>query len=270
MMNRTILIFLMVFSTSITSHANNSASAQSIRIQIQKKLLARSLELASQDRLTKALEILNSKDLAGDEFKNQRELFKGRIYFNLKRYTQALEAYNKIDKNSEQWLSSVEERGWVKIYLGQYNQAIADTHTLMSPLFSDVVSPEAYYLSAFTAHQVCDFTRVFKIVSEFKKTASSKIRNLEAKPKNSKTSVELKHFADVITQLHRIEADAIQRIYLDQKLKGERSSIGGVAQNDPYALQFPYDEDDVWIDEVDQLKVDAKNCPQLPNKVVAL
>ncbi len=259
--------FVFLFSAFSAEASTTSAKPS------QKKLIAQALKLADQGKNQKALNLLNSSALKTAALKDELNLHKARIAFNLKLYKKSHEYYQLITKKSPQWLSSVEERAWVKIYLGQINEAIADSHTLMSPLFNDVVGPEAYHLSAFVAHQVCDFTRVFKIIETFKKTSVSRIQKIEAdlkQKRNLKNTWELKHYSNVISQLHLIEADAIQRIYLDKKLAGERSNIGNVAGNDQYDLQFPYEEEDVWIDEVDQLKVDAKNCPIPFKKVVAL
>ncbi len=269
-----VFVILIAFSMIFTAFSSNASSQNAQVSSTQKKLISRALNLASQGRLTKALEVLNSKILKNNkELNDELNLHRARILFNFKKYKKSLEHYNLISKNSNQWLNSVEERAWAKIYLGQMNEAIADSHTLMSPLFRDVVSPEAYHLSAFTAHQVCDFTRVFKVIEDFKKISVTKIKEIEKQitlKNDLKKSWELKHYSNVISQLHLIEADTIQRLYLDKKLAGERSAIGNVAAQSDYDLQFPYEEEDVWIDEVDQLKVDAKNCPVPFTKVVSL
>jgi L-ribulose-5-phosphate 3-epimerase UlaE len=230
--------------------------------------------MANKNYVTKSLQLIDSLYVKSSaEQKDALNLLKARIQYNQKKYSESLISYNKISKKSALWITAVEERAWTKIYLGQLNEAIADSHTLMSPLFNDITSPEAYYLSAYVSHQVCDFTRLFKIIDQFKKVSPEKIKKIElalTTKKDNKKSWEIKHYQDVIAQLHLIEADAIQRIYLDQKLKGQRSQIGQNQKSGDYDLQFPYDEDDVWIDEIDHLKVDAKNCPTPIKKVVSL
>ncbi len=240
---------------------------------LQKRLISRSLELADKGQNQKALQILKTpilKNLNGG-LDHNIQLIKGRVLFNSRKYSSALEAYEKIPRSSPLWLASVEERAWTKIYLGKMNDAIADSHTLMSPLFSDVVSPEAYYLSAFVSHQVCDFNRVFQIIEVFKKQSLGRIKEIEKKSKlnkSEKLNIELQHYSNVITHLHLIEADSIQRIYIDKKLAGKRPTLHNKTKNGEFDLEFPFEENDVWIDEVDQLKVEAKNCP-VPFKKVA-
>ncbi len=240
-----------------------------------KGLMTRAYLLASRGQVKKTLDELaylqklerkrKRKDLMDDI-----DLLRARVLFNAKKYSRALESYNKIDKNSDFWLDAVVERAWVKVYLGMKNEAIADSHTLMSPLFKNDVGPEAFYLSAYVSHQICDFSRVFKIIQDFKSISAEKIVKLESNSSSSKKSrYLLKHYSDVIKKLGLIEADSIQRIYLDQSLSGERFQAGRAHKPGKYDLIFPYEENDVWIDEIDQIKVDAKNCPQLLKKVAA-
>lgn len=227
---------------------------------------------ADRGRNGSALGVLAKVKTKDQQLKDDIALAQGRILFNQGEYAKSYKAYKKISKNSENWLASVEERAWALIYLGKANQALADSHTLMSPLFRKVVSPEAYFLSAFAAYQVCDFTRVFKIIDQFKKVSRKKIMNLESGQQtrhSRKAHWELEHYSDVIQHLSLVEADSIQRMYLDKSLQGQRGQAGPEQKVGKYDLQFPYEENDVWIDEIDQLQVNAKNCPQPVRKVVS-
>jgi tetratricopeptide (TPR) repeat protein len=99
-----------------------------------------------------ALNVLGKIQSKDQNIQDDVALAQGRILFNKGEYAKAYKAYKKISKNSDHWLASVEERAWALIYLGKANQALADSHTLMSPLFRKVVSPEAFFLSAFEDH----------------------------------------------------------------------------------------------------------------------
>jgi hypothetical protein len=72
---------------------------------------------------------------------------------------------------------------------------------------------------------------------------------------------ELSEYKTVIQKLHVIEAEVIQRMYLDESLKGERPRLEK-AGNDPNVLKFPY-TDEVWLDEIDSYQALVKECPQL-------
>jgi hypothetical protein len=113
---------------------------------------------------------------------------------------------------------------------------------------------------------------LLKIIDQFKKVSRKKIENLESGLQtrhNRKSHWELEHYSDVIQHLSLVEADSIQRMYLDKSLQGERGQAGPEQKVGQYDLQFPYEENDVWIDEIDQLQVNAKNCPKPVRKVVS-
>jgi|GEM_PF-1678953 len=253
----------------------------------------------------------------------------GRLLYQAGNFAGAVQAYSKVPRDSDFWLASVEERAWAKIQSGDVNQAIADSKTLMSPLFEDIAGPESYFVSSYVAHRTCDFKNVFEISDKFKKNNKLRIVHLEKMSKMQKTrgiadfigalrekglkkalssqvisffpdhfykdkkiqrlakkassigfneiafrkrlaelaKLELKHYKDVIAKLLLIEGDVIQRLFLDKSLAGNRSQVGSGIQSGKYDLKFPYDERDVWIDEIDNLKVSAKNCPEIPKGV---
>lgn len=250
------------FLFAITTQAAMPVSSQ----------IKRAYQLTDQGKTTSALSVLGKIKTSDNDLKSQVALLKGRIEFNRGNYLNSYNAYKQVSKKSDIWLPSVEERAWTLIYLGKANEALADSHTLMSPLFRTVVGPEAFFVSAFAAYQVCDFTRVFKVIDQFKKISRKKIANLESglqTKRDKKSQWQLEHYSEVIQHLSLIEADAIQRMYLDQSLQGQRGSAGPEQKIGKYDLQFPYEENDVWIDEIDQLQVNAKNCPQPVRKVVS-
>ncbi|MCB0412730.1 MAG: hypothetical protein KDD50_00250 [Bdellovibrionales bacterium] len=245
---------------------------------VQKRFLLKSMRASARGKHGRALYYIQKIKLSSNQNLERDfvNLSFGRIYFNQKRYKKSLQSYEQIDRQSLFWIESVEERIWNKIYLGRLNDALADSMTLMSPLFNDIVSPEAYFASAFTAYQLCDFERVFKIVNLFKKEGSKKLSELERVLAKSKkmTAAKVEHalYADVINRLLLIETDSVQRLYLDKSLNEKRtaSTNSNWSSKEPYSLEFPYEEDDVWIDEVDHLKAQVKNCPMPIKKVVSL
>ena len=74
---------------------------------------------------------------------------------------------------------------------------------------------------------------------------------------------ELKLTSQVLQKLHLVEAEVIQRMYLDENLKGQRVHTKKEAiQKDPNRLFFPYSKE-VWLDEIDNYHVEVKDCPRL-------
>lgn len=99
-----------------------------------------------------------------------------------------------------------------------------------------------------------------KIISAFGKLNRNQLKNRLAQL----ALWELKHYQEVIKKLQLIEADAIQRLHLDERMKGQRSWLAkNEKKKDSHWLSFPVDYEDVWLDELDNYDVKAKNCPQL-------
>ncbi len=74
---------------------------------------------------------------------------------------------------------------------------------------------------------------------------------------------ELKEFSQMIQKMHLVEAEAIQRMHLDDNMKGRRTAkASDEIKSDANTLEFPFDEE-VWIDELDNYNVKVKDCPKL-------
>jgi len=289
-----------------------------------------------------AITLLNElKNRNSNLFKSdEMSLRIGRIYYQMHLWKKSLLAYKKVPTSSDLWITSVEERTWAKLRAGLYNQALADVVTLQSPIFSRVVSPEAYFVSAYAKHAVCDYKSVFKVSERFKKNSRHRIEHLEllssggkskyvdqllksimhlsledtldedllyylpqffykdikikkllaqnikrtqSKVSSSNKSIalvylstndrkklnilfaklaqrDLNQYSDVIQNLHLIEADAIQRLFMDKNLQKQPQWITKKEISDDL-LVFAVDPEDVWLDEIDKYDVKSKSCP---------
>lgn len=72
---------------------------------------------------------------------------------------------------------------------------------------------------------------------------------------------DLKEYHIVLNKMHIIEGEIIERMHLDENLKGQRSKL---SKNDDRGdvLVFPA-TDEVWMDELDNYKARVKDCPTL-------
>ncbi len=77
---------------------------------------------------------------------------------------------------------------------------------------------------------------------------------------------ELAEYRTVIQKMQIIEAEVIQRLYLDESLKGERPEAQPI-DTDANTLVFKHDDEsqrgEVWLDEIDRIQATVKSCPQL-------
>lgn len=76
-------------------------------------------------------------------------------------------------------------------------------------------------------------------------------------------TAEVKEYKVILNKMHIVEAEVIERLHLDDNLKGQRSKL---SKNEPEkgdVLVFPYRSDEVWVDELDNYKARVKDCPTL-------
>jgi hypothetical protein len=73
---------------------------------------------------------------------------------------------------------------------------------------------------------------------------------------------ELAEYKMVLNKMHIIEAEVIERLHLDENLKGKRSQVGPVADKGDVMI-FPQTSEEVWFDELDNFKARVKDCPTL-------
>lgn len=73
---------------------------------------------------------------------------------------------------------------------------------------------------------------------------------------------ELKEYKVMIQKLHLVEAEVIQRLYIKDNLAGRREKIENPLTTNSDTILFPVSKE-VWLDEVDNYHVEAKDCPKI-------
>jgi hypothetical protein len=250
--------------------------------------------------------------------------------------------FNEIPKGSSLWVESVEERAWTAFRADDYDKAVGESVTLLSPALAPLAGPETFYLANLLSLKICDYPRIFKNSETFKRRQMSHLQalqdlsntgsnkdlelalgkidnggvnvqaigaNVTALPRsalrdskfvkfmesrrewikesqNKQTAItipatvaeqykklavdrlrvlagrELKEYRQVIDKMHIIEGEVIQRLAVDESLKGQRSKLAKNEDPDD-KLVFPYSNDEVWFDELDNYKARVKDCPTL-------
>ncbi len=107
------------------------------------------------------------------------QMNKARVLYEKNKLEEAIEAYSKIQHNSDFWLESLEERAWAKTRLGKYEEALADLKSIASPIWSSQVGPETFMLSTFVSLKICNYKDVVKKIAVFKKNISPRVDALE-------------------------------------------------------------------------------------------
>lgn len=100
---------------------------------------------------------------------------KARELFAKGQYDKSLDLYNQVPRGTDYWFEAIEEKGWSFFRKNEIEKALAQTKTLLSPQFSEVVSTEAYFLQALSNLKVCDYKGVFETTQLFKEKQKTRL-----------------------------------------------------------------------------------------------
>ena len=103
---------------------------------------------------------------------------------------EAIRYYGKIEKGSDYWFEAQEELGWAHLRMGQPQNTLAISQSLLPGVFEPDIGPEVLYLTALSNLKVCDYTEVSKNLTEFKKRFRKKasiLIELKETPENDAT-----------------------------------------------------------------------------------
>ena len=106
-----------------------------------------------------------------NEYKKLREMAffsLARIHYQFEQFRYAIFYYDRISRDSEQWLESVFESSWAHFRLGEYEKGLGNLVTLQSPFFLDEYYPESSILKAITFYENCRYPEARAFLSEFK------------------------------------------------------------------------------------------------------
>jgi hypothetical protein len=107
------------------------------------------------------------------------QILRARAFYQNRQFDKAINQYSQLPKNSDLWITAVEERAHTYGKMGHYEKAIADFTTLFSPVFIDFISPEAFFTKSLTQLRLCQFAGVYETLEQFKKLSLPKIEALE-------------------------------------------------------------------------------------------
>jgi hypothetical protein len=73
---------------------------------------------------------------------------------------------------------------------------------------------------------------------------------------------ETKEYRMILNKMHILEAEVIERLHLDDNLKGQRGKLSKTDDSGD-VLVFAVKGNETWIDELDNYKARVKDCPTL-------
>lgn len=90
-----------------------------------------------------------------------------RTHFGAQQPSFATFYYDKIDRNSVEWLDALFEDSWAHFRLGNYEKALGNLLTLHSPFFEDAYFPESLILKAVIYYENCRYRETNEILDRF-------------------------------------------------------------------------------------------------------
>lgn len=126
-----------------------------------------------------------------------------RVKLEDKKFEEALELYEQIDKRSYKWPYILMDKAWAHYYLKDYNRAIGLTVTYKSPLLESYFFPEAEVLTALSYYNLCLWDDSLKVVDHFYEYYQPKadaLKEILAQNKKSDTYFLDLYYADPKTR----------------------------------------------------------------------
>jgi tetratricopeptide (TPR) repeat protein len=113
---------------------------------------------------------------------------RARVKYEMGRYKEAIEAYNKFPKNTYKWPYLLLERAWAYYKIGDFNRALGLLVTYKSPLMDTYFFPEAEYLTALIYYRLCLFNDSTIIINHYDKYYRPRFNALEKVLRENKSS----------------------------------------------------------------------------------
>jgi tetratricopeptide (TPR) repeat protein len=90
-----------------------------------------------------------------------------RIHYQADQFKNSIFYYNKISRDSDNWLESLYEASWAHFRIDEQEKALGNIVTLHAPFFRDEYFPETYIIKAVIYYDNCRYTEANQFVSEF-------------------------------------------------------------------------------------------------------
>lgn len=105
---------------------------------------------------------------ADDWVREQSNLGIARVHYETKNFSQSLQYYAQIPRESDNWLEAIFESAWAFFLMTKHNNVLGNIHTLHSPFFENRFFPESYILQAITYLRLCRYDEVQASLERFR------------------------------------------------------------------------------------------------------
>ncbi len=97
----------------------------------------------------------------------------GRSYYSTQKFEKSVQAFKRIQKNSNQLSESLSELSWSQLMAGQYREAIGTGQSLQVGGLKRTFAPEALMVMAMALNELCQYPGSFEAIKIFKKSYES-------------------------------------------------------------------------------------------------
>lgn len=94
-------------------------------------------------------------------------LERARLYYSTRHYDSAVEAWNRVDVDSEYWLDALFEESWAYYLQQDYARALGNIHTINSPYFTNAFYPESLVLKSVIFFSNCQYDDAETVIAQF-------------------------------------------------------------------------------------------------------
>lgn len=102
-----------------------------------------------------------------------------RIHYEYKQFDRSAYYFDQIDRDSENWLTSLYEASWAYYQRGDFEKALGNLLTLHSPFFEREYFPESKLVKAIIYYEACRYTETREIVDEFLQRFTRVMKEIE-------------------------------------------------------------------------------------------
>lgn len=110
---------------------------------------------------------------------NLQHMQTARKLFEKGELDKAYAEYDKVSKDSDYWLESIEEKAHTMGRKGEFNQVISLLKTVTAETFNGVVGPEPYFVLALTHLKICNYSEIFNVTKLFKERFTQRSADLK-------------------------------------------------------------------------------------------
>ncbi|MEZ4872179.1 MAG: tetratricopeptide repeat protein [Bdellovibrionales bacterium] len=114
-----------------------------------------------------------------DESRVAALLGRARIFYQGKKWEEAIDAYRDIPRDTEFWHDSIFEMSWAMLRMGRFRSALSNFHSLHSAYYEDTFQPESLLLRSIIYLYICKYDEMEKVLQLFSKVYGPVLQSIK-------------------------------------------------------------------------------------------